>query len=78
MEHIFICNGETQLVLIPENETDASLLKELMKDGPVEIDWIRQPVGILGKSVKDGLIIRKMKTAIIEDQSETYADTEQA
>ncbi len=78
MEHIFICNGETQLVLIPKNETDAGLLRELMKDGPIEIDWIRQPVGILGKSVKDGLIIRKMKTTTTEDQLETYANTEQA
>lgn len=78
MEHIFVCNGETQLVLIPKNEIDTGLLKELMKEGPIEIDWIRQPVGVLGKSVKDGIIIRKMKTTTTEDQSETYANTEQA
>lgn len=78
MEHVFICNGETQLVLIPKNEMDAGLLRELMDNGPIEIDWIRQPVGILGKSVKNGIVIRKMKPTITEDQLQLYADTEQA
>jgi hypothetical protein len=68
MEHIFVSNGETQLVLVPQTEMDAGLLKELMESGPVEIDWIRQPVSILGKSVTNGLIIRK-KTQ--NDQSKT-------
>ena len=59
MEHIFISNGTTQLVLIPECEVDRLLLDRILSDGPVEIEYIRQPVGILGKSVKDGVIIRK-------------------
>lgn len=70
MEHIFVCNGETQLVLIPENEIDKELLKELLDNAPVEIEWIRQPVGILGKSVSNGVIIRKKRQTISEnDQS---------
>lgn len=68
MEHIFVTNGETQLVLVPQNDMDAGLLKELMEGGPVEIDWIRQPVSILGKSVTNGLIIRKKNQ---NDQSKT-------
>lgn len=59
MEYVFITNGTTQLILIPENEIDRLLLDKILSDGPVEIDYIRQPVGILGKSVKDGVIIRK-------------------
>lgn len=70
MEHIFVCNGETQLVLIPENEIDKELLKELLDNAPVEIEWIRQPVGILGKSVSNGVIIRKKRQTLSEnDQS---------
>lgn len=68
MEHIFVTNGETQLVLVPQSDMDAGLLKELMEGGPVEIDWIRQPVSILGKSVTNGLIIRKKNQ---NDQSKT-------
>jgi hypothetical protein len=68
MEHIFIANGTTQLVLIPENEIDRLLLDRILSEGPVEIEYIRQPVGVLGKSVKDGVIIRKKTT---HDTSET-------
>lgn len=68
MEHIFIANGTTQLVLVPENELDRILLDRILTDGPVEIEYIRQPVGILGKSVKDGVIIRRKKT---NDTAET-------
>lgn len=59
MEHLFISNGQTALVLVPENEIDRLLLDKIMSGGPVEIEYIRQPVGILGKSVKDGVIIRQ-------------------
>ena len=68
MEHIFVANGETQLALIPQNEMDKILLKELMDNGPVEIEWIRQPVGILGKSVSSGVIIRRKRQTITETE----------
>jgi hypothetical protein len=61
MEHIFVTNGTVQLILSPEDDLDRLLLAELLKDGPLELDTIRQPVSILGKSVKDGIIIRKKK-----------------
>lgn len=70
MEHIFVANGETQLALIPQNEMDKILLRELMDNGPVEIEWIRQPVGILGKSVSSGVIIRRKRTTITETELE--------
>jgi hypothetical protein len=70
MEHIFISNGTTQLVLVPENEIDRLLLDKILSEGPVEIEYIRQPVGILGKSVKDGVIIRK-KTNYDSSQTES-------
>ena len=70
MEYVFITNGTTQLILIPENEIDRLLLDKILSDGPVEIDYIRQPVGILGKSVKDGVIIRK-KISYDTSQTET-------
>lgn len=69
MEHVFVSNGITQLVLIPKSELDRLLLERIIGDGPVEVEFIRQPVGILGKSVKDGVIIRRKQNNI--DASET-------
>lgn len=70
MEHIFIANGSTQLLLIPEDELDRLLLNKLLDGSPVEIEFIRQPVGVLGKSVKDGVIIRKKINKIEEEELE--------
>lgn len=68
MEHLFICNGYTQLVLIPENEMDSLLLDRIMSPGDVEIEYIRQPVGVLGKSVQGGIIIRPKTGNDIEEK----------
>jgi hypothetical protein len=59
MEHIFIANGTTQLVLIPENDVDRVLMEKLLSEGPITVDKIRNPISVMGKSVQDGLIIRK-------------------
>jgi hypothetical protein len=67
MEHIFISNGTTQLVLLPENELDKLFLDKILGEGPVEIELIRQPVSILGKSVTGGMIIRKQSTYVSHD-----------
>jgi len=67
MEHLFITNGHTQLVLVPENEMDTLLLDKIMSAGDIEIEYIRQPVGILGRSVKGGVIIRPKLHKTIED-----------
>jgi len=58
MESIFISNEKVQLILLPANELDSLLLNKLIGNGPVEIEVIRQPVSILGKSVKDAIIVR--------------------
>ena len=59
MEQVFISNGETQLILIPANEKDKVLLADLLNQGPLEIQSVSQPIGVLGKSVQDAIIIRK-------------------
>lgn len=59
METIFVSDEKVQLVLLPDNELDRLLLNHLMGSGPVEIELIHQPVSILGKSVKDAIILRK-------------------
>lgn len=69
MQYQFISNGTTKLVLVPETELDRMLLTRIMDAGPVTIDWIRQPVGILGVSVKDGLIIQNQ--SVLYDSTET-------
>jgi len=67
MEHIFISNGCTQLVLLPENDLDKLLLDKILGEGSVEVELIRQPVSILGKSVTGGIIIRKQSTSLSHD-----------
>lgn len=59
MELLFVTNGTTQLVLIPENELDRLLLERIM-NGPnaVDIDYIRQPMSVMGQSVTNGVVIR--------------------
>lgn len=73
MEHLFVSNGTTQLVLMPENEIDRLLLDRILSDGPVEIEYIRQPVGILGRSVNGGVIIRKKTNQVTNDTDEDEA-----
>lgn len=61
METIFIVNETTQLLLVPQNEMDRILLDKLVGNGPIEVVSITQPIGILGKSVKDGVIVKSFK-----------------
>ena len=61
MENIFVNNGEIQLVLMPQDDLDRIFTSQLLKSGPLEVEAIRQPVSILGKSVQDGIIIRAKK-----------------
>jgi len=68
MESIFISDNSVKLVLLPTNELDSLLLNKLVGNGPVELEIIRQPVSILGKSVKDAIIIR---TKFVTDASKT-------
>jgi len=63
-------NGETQLILSPEDELERMLLNKLLNSGPVEFQLISQPVGVLGKSVKDAMIIRP-KTNYVSDTDKT-------
>lgn len=58
METIFVVNGTVELVLVPQNEMDRILLDKLISNGPVDITSITQPVGVLTKPVKDGVIIK--------------------
>jgi hypothetical protein len=59
MENIFICNGTTQLVVIPKNDSDRDLFLRLAEQGNLEVVFNPNPVGILDKSIKDTFIIRK-------------------
>ena len=44
MEAIFITNGGTRLVLIPEKEIERILLEELLSKGYIQADLVRGPV----------------------------------
>lgn len=58
METIFISEDKVQLILVPATELDRLLLSKLTESGSVEMEYIRQPVGVLGKSVKDAVVLR--------------------
>lgn len=62
MENIFVCNGTTQLVVVPKNESDRELFKRLADQGELEVVFNPHPIGLLDKSIKDSFIIRKKST----------------
>ena len=59
MQNIFVTDSEVQLVLVPENELDRLLISKLLDNGPVEIIRVSQPIGVIGQSIQDGIIIKR-------------------
>lgn len=70
MQHIFVTNGIHQLILMPENELDKLLLESIVT-GQVEVERITQQVSVLGKSVKDGVLIKRksLESKVTKDDS---------
>lgn len=58
MEAIFITNGGTKLVLIPEKEIERVLLQELLSKGDIKADLIKGPVDVMGTPAQGGLLLR--------------------
>lgn len=58
MKTIFVTNGKTRLVLIPERDAEKILIDELMQSGDLIVDIIRGPVDVLGSPAQGGLIIK--------------------
>lgn len=58
MEVVFITNGGTKLVLIPEREIERTLLEELLSKGSISADIIKGPVDVLGSPAQGGLLLR--------------------
>lgn len=58
MEVVFITNGGTKLVLIPEREIERTLLEELLSKGSITADIIKGPVDVLGSPAQGGLLLR--------------------
>lgn len=57
MEAVFITNGGTRLVLIPEKEIETRLLQELLAKGDLKADVIKGPVDVLGSPAQGGLLL---------------------
>lgn len=70
MKTIFVTNGKTRLVLIPERDTEKILVDELMQSGDLVVDVIRGPVDVLGMPAQGGLIIKSTNDKA-NDQSQT-------
>lgn len=58
MYYTFTSNGKTQLILKPEKESEYALLKEMLSQGPLIVEMIKDNINILDQNVTDGLIIR--------------------
>jgi hypothetical protein len=56
MKHEFLVNGQVTLVLIPENEMEEQLLKQMMRQNN-DLTEIRTALQILGKPVRNGIIL---------------------
>lgn len=63
MQNIFVTDNDIQLVLVPDNELDRLLLTKLLDNGPVEIIKVSQPIGVIGQSIQDGIIIKRKSTS---------------
>jgi hypothetical protein len=59
MQNIFVTDNDVQLVLVPDNELDRLLISKLLDNGPVEIIRVSQPIGVIGQSIQDGIIIKR-------------------
>jgi len=59
MQNIFVTDNDIQLVLVPDNELDRLLITKLLDNGPVEIIRVSQPIGVIGQSIQDGIIIKR-------------------
>ena len=59
MQNIFVTDNDVQLVLVPDNELDRLLITKLLDNGPVEIIRVSQPIGVIGQSIQDGIIIKR-------------------
>jgi hypothetical protein len=69
MQNIFVTDNDVQLVLVPDNELDRLLLSKLLDNGPVEIIKVSQPIGVMGQSIQDGIIVKRKISS--DDSSKT-------
>jgi hypothetical protein len=67
MQNIFVTDNDVQLVLVPDNELDRLLISKLLDNGPVEIIRVSQPIGVMGQSIQDGVIIKRK--VMLDDSS---------
>ena len=58
MQYEFVVNGGVSILLVPENEMEEHLLKQLMKQDN-DLQEIRTTITVLSKTFKNGLIIGK-------------------
>lgn len=58
MKHVFISTEETtQLILVPENETETMLLNKLINNEEVSVNISRDPISIPGLSSKSSITL---------------------
>lgn len=63
MKTDILINGPTTLVLTPENDMEREILKNLIKQDN-ELIELRSAVHVLGKTLRDGIIITKKGTKV--------------
>lgn len=75
MQVEFLINGGVSLLLSPESDMEAELLKSLTKQNN-DITEIRTSVVVLNKTFKAGILISKKNTSAINATDKDATETE--
>jgi|TARA_B110000503_G_C7162052_1_gene420084 hypothetical protein len=70
MQVEFLVNGGVSLLLVPENEMEESMLKQMMKQDN-DLTQIRSNVIVLNKTFRSGVLIHSKSNKLDEDKSKT-------
>lgn len=73
MQYEFVVNGGVSILLVPENEMEEHLLKQMMKQDN-DLQEIRTSVTVLSKTFKNGLVIGKKSPTKKETPDLGYKD----
>jgi hypothetical protein len=63
-----IINGQVRMIICPENDMEAEVLKQLMKQDN-QLSEIRSTVQIVGKSISHAIMIERKAPEVIKDDS---------
>lgn len=64
-----IINGQVRMIICPENDMEAEVLKQLMKQDN-QLSEIRSTIQIVGKSISHAIMIERRTPEVTKDDSQ--------